>query len=250
LIEGAVLDHVAIAVERWSDAFPRFVGELGGEWCSGEQAMGFAPAQIAFANEMRVELIAPHRADLNDFLRRFIDRHGAGAHHLTFKVPDFGVALAEARAAGLEPINVDDSDPHWKEAFLHPAQASGIVVQLAQAAPVEGDSWRTPAPEGFPMPSGPRATLTHITHGVADLDRARRLFRDLLAGRETGSGAGWTELAWPGPGRLRLVQVDDLDGRAGRLQHLAFSVQGPSRELPPDAATGTRLVLTHVSDRP
>ena len=34
---------------------------------------------------------------------------------------------------GFSPIGIDFSDPEWMEAFIHPKQATGVVVQLAEA---------------------------------------------------------------------------------------------------------------------
>src|SRR5262249_18565316 len=95
-IEGVDLDHVAVAVERWADAWPRFVGVVGGRWMSGGRGPGFAPCQIGYANQMRVEILEPNEVERNDFLRRFLDRSGPGPHHLTFKVKDLEAALSTA----------------------------------------------------------------------------------------------------------------------------------------------------------
>jgi Glyoxalase/Bleomycin resistance protein/Dioxygenase superfamily len=260
------LDHVAVAVERWSDAWPRLVGLLGGRWMSGGRGPGFAPAQIGFANAMRVEVLEPHQVERNDFLRRFLDRSGAGPHHLTFKLEDLAGALDLAEAAGYRPINVDVSDPTWKEAFLHPKESCGVLVQLAQ--PIDG-YWETPPPEGFPTSGSPMATLVRVTHAVADLDEGVRLFSGLLGGDEIARGADesarWIDLAWPGPGRVRLAAPASagspvaawIGDRPGRVHHVAFAgVSGAaagtegaveladgSYELPPDEATGTRILL-------
>ena len=82
---------------------------------------------------MPVELLEPWAVDRNDFLARFVARHGAGPHHLTFKVADLAAALEHVRGAGFHPVNIDVSDPEWKEAFLMPAEAHGTVVQLAES---------------------------------------------------------------------------------------------------------------------
>src|SRR5581483_7645632 len=152
------LDHVAVAVEHWRDAWPRYAGDLAGQWVSGGESVGFAASQLRFANGMKVEILQPHRVDANDFLRRFLDRNGPAPHHLTYKAHDIVAALGMAEEAGYRPVNVDVSDPFWKEAFLHPKDAPGVVVQLAQAA---GD-WSSPPFEALPRPRVDRpATLLH-----------------------------------------------------------------------------------------
>lgn len=246
----AVIDHVAHAVERWELAWPRYVTELGGTWASGGLAPGFAPSQLQFANGARLEVLAPNDVHVNPFLRRFLDRNGPGPHHLTFKVPDLDAALDAVERHGLQAINVDRSDPDWQEAFIHPRQACGIVVQLAQPA----GNWESPAPEGFPPPAEPPASLVRATHVVADLDAATTLFGGLLggtvrpaagtAGESTAAaGTAAVDVTWDAPLGLRLVGPADarrvppevgewLRGAPGRLHHLVFSQAG--------AVTGAR----------
>src|SRR5205823_2170599 len=111
---GIVFDHVAIAAERWRDLWPRFARDLGGRWVSGGPGIGFSPMQLRYTNGMKVELLEPTAVERNDFLRRFLDRHGSGPHHLTFKVPDIDAAMATMEGAGFPLVSVDLSDPVWK----------------------------------------------------------------------------------------------------------------------------------------
>jgi hypothetical protein len=265
VIEAVDLDHVAIAVEQRAHAWPRFLLDLGGTWYSHGPGRGFSFCQLAYANGMRVEILKPDAGD--DFLRRFLERNGPGPHHLTFKVGDIEAAVAAAEAAGYPPVSVNLEDPEWKEAFLHPKSAHGVVVQLAQEAPSPSGDWRTPPPEGLPVPTAAPAALLHVAHAVASLADGLHLFEQLLGGRRAHEGgddsARWVDLRWPGPGRLRLVEPGNpraaaatwLDGRRGRVHHLAFASADPAAvagararpdgtfEVPPDASTGTRLVL-------
>ena len=254
MIAGADLDHVAIAAERWSDLWPRYIGELGGEWRGGGPDPGFAWGQIRYANGMTLELLEPHQPELNDFLRRFLDRSGPGPHHLTFKVADIVSALRTAEEAGYRPVNVNLDYEGWKEAFLHPKDAPGVVIQFAESA----EEWDRPVPES-PVPRGDAAaSLDRITHVVPALDRGLSLFERLLGGTAADAGEDETgrgvELGWKGPGRVRVMAptssssayADWLGDRPGRIHHLAFSVPGLGRalEVPPDDNLGVRLLLT------
>lgn len=263
-IPNVDLDHVAVAVERQAQAWPRYGGDLPSAWVGGGGTPGFWSAQVQYANGMKVEVLEPYLEEQNDFLRRFLDRNGPGPHHLTFKVKDIVGAIALAEAAGYRPVGVNLSSDFWKEAFLHPKDAPGVVVQLAQQA--EGGDWgRDPTPDWFPdrRVDGP-ATLVHVAHAVADLAEGTRLFVDLLGGQPVGEldvdGVRAIDLAWPGPGRVRLLAgapLDGwLDGRAGRVHHLAFAVEDPTgvpgatrpdggavAEVAPDANFGVRLRL-------
>ncbi len=245
-VEGVVLDHVAHSVPRWQDAWARYAVDLGARWKSGGPGLGFSPAQLRFGNDARLELLMPARVDESDFLARFLARHGPGAHHLTFKVPDLDTALAAATAAGYTPLDVDRSDPGWLEAFLSPREATGVVVQLAQAA---GD-WVNDPPGDFPTGARaardgallPPARLELVVHAVAHLSEGLALFAGLLGGTEVASGdadgIAWAELRWPGPLGLRLVAPADgapapavrswLGSRAGRVHHLHLRVAEPA----------------------
>ncbi|HEX2039447.1 MAG TPA: VOC family protein [Acidimicrobiales bacterium] len=251
MIRGIDLDHVAVATADMTTAWPRYAHELGGRWVSGGKATGFSTAQVRYANGMKVEILEPWAVDENDFLRRFLDRNGPGPHHLTFKVDDIVAALGACEQAGYRPVAVDLTSEGWKEAFLHPKDALGIVVQLAESA---GD-WANAAPSGFPAPRRGTATLLRVVHAVADLDDALALFAGLLGGTEhdaTDEADGrWVEVAWPGPGRVRLVQPAPgseaaawMGDRAGRVHHLAFGcpwlVDGVV--VAPEDNLGTRLV--------
>jgi hypothetical protein len=248
-ITGAVLDHVAHAVPRWEDAWPRYVTELGAVWHSGGPAPGFAPAQLRFANRARLEVLMPNEVESNDFLDRFLRSNGPGAHHLTFKVPDIAQALDDCRAHGIEPVGVYLDDPYWMEAFLHPKQATGVVVQLAQS-PAD---YTTPPPEGFPdhrrdtldgstgRPTA--ASLVRVTHAVPRLEDGVALFAGLLGGlvedRGEQPGYHWLDLRWDGPLALRLVAptahpagrdlTEWIGDRPGRVHHVTFVAGSPDR---------------------
>ena len=254
MIEGIDLDHVAIAMDDVAIGWPRYRAELSGVWLGGGETPGFYCGQLEYANGMKLELLHPCRVDENDFLARFLARSGPGPHHLTFKVPDLLAALDDVRASGLEPVAVNLSDPSWKEAFLHPKAAPGIVVQLAESH----DGFAPePEPPNFPATSADvPAALERVVHLVADLDSARALFVELLSGTITNedktSDGHVLDLAWPGPGRLRLIEPESdalrswLGPRPGRVHHLRFAFDtdlGQVRVVAPEDNLGTRLVV-------
>ena len=245
-IDGTVLDHVAHAVHHWQDVWHRYATDLGAEWNSGGPGPGFAPGQLRFANQSRVEVLMPYDTGVNDFLERFLAASGPGPHHLTFKVPDLEGALDQVRSSGFDPIGVDLRNPEWMEAFVHPKQAGGIVVQLAEApAP-----WLSDPPDDYPTARRlrgdgsapvPPASLVRVVHAVADHDASIDLFAGLLGASAVAEGAApdhrWTDLAWPGPLSLRLISASGspagpmaawLGDRPGRLHHLEFEASEPA----------------------
>jgi hypothetical protein len=255
----AKLDHLAVAAETWEELWPRYRGDLGGTWVAGGPEFGFKSAQVRYANGMKIEVLAPENWERNDFLRRFLDRRGPGPHHMTFKVPDIHAALAATEDAGYRPTGINLNDDHWKEAFLHPKDAPGVVIQLAQSA----GEWESSAPENLPLARVEPATLAYVGHAVARFDDGVRLFGHLLNGDETGGGhdelldAEWIEYAWSTGGVVRIFEMPTwLGEEAGRLHHAAFTTVDPEAiadakptgdgryEIAPEANLGTRLLVS------
>ncbi|MDQ1533438.1 MAG: hypothetical protein QOF28_1199 [Actinomycetota bacterium] len=227
------LDHVALAAADTAPALRFLTGVLGGTVLSGGQAFGFRPMQVLVGDResgMKVELLEPWDAERNDFLERFVARTGAGPHHLTFKVDDLDVALDTARAAGFTPVGIERSDPRWQEAFIHPREAHGTVVQIAQAGEVlDRAAWldyvEANGPSGEPIwwtdpepHTGPIAYLRRVVLGAPDPSALLPLYAGLLDGREIARDADSVELAWPEAGRVRIERREGQPPGVDRLE--------------------------------
>jgi methylmalonyl-CoA/ethylmalonyl-CoA epimerase len=214
----AVLDHLAIGTPTVTDGWDLFGGVLGGTWAYGADSPGYWWGQLAFAAGPKIELLTPTGGPDAAFLDRFLAARGAGPHHLNFLVTDIEDTLARIRASGLEPIGINLANPHWREAFVHPRSAHGIVIQVAEQG---GSPPASSPPHELPEP-GPPARFDLIEHHVGDLDGATRLFRDVLDGRLDAAGADTAELTWPDGKRIRLVREDGLP-LGGALHHVGFA---------------------------
>ncbi len=270
-LTGPTLDHLALASYRAWDNVIRYCHHLGARWLGGPpdgEPTPFHFCQVRMEGGTKLEFLQPLPGEGSDFLRRFLHRNGPGPHHLTFKVPDIRAAMAEAAAAGYAVVNEQLDSPTWKEAFLHPKQSHGIVIQLAQPAP--DAVWDDPLPLPPALQPTP-PTLSGIKHLVADLDAATKLFSGPLAMTVTDQGTDiegdFTDLA-QGPWNLRLIKPAPdayrqwLGDRTGRLLQLQMKVDqaalvpdlralgsgdDPAWELPPDVNQGTRVLLTNRS---
>ena len=127
------LDHVAVAVRSIQAALPLFRDALGGEYLmGGDQDGTWRWVQFRYPNGGKVELLEPLADD--GFLARFLDNHGEGLHHITFKTDDIGAAIAQVERCGYELVDVNLEDEQWKEAFLRPSKAHGTLIQIAQSS--------------------------------------------------------------------------------------------------------------------
>jgi methylmalonyl-CoA/ethylmalonyl-CoA epimerase len=212
-----ILDHLAIGTPALSAGWELFADVLGGAWAYGGDSPGYWWGQLKFASGPKIELLTPTGGPDAAFLDRFLAARGAGPHHFNFLVSDIETALARIKAAGIDPVGVNLANPGWKEAFLHPRAAHGIVIQVAQQ---DGSPTSAP-PQELPEP-GPPTRLDLIEHHVSDLDGAVRLFCDVLDGRLEAADAGTAELTWPGGKRIKLVREDGLP-LGGALHHVRFT---------------------------
>jgi catechol 2,3-dioxygenase-like lactoylglutathione lyase family enzyme len=194
-VRDVIFDHISIAMHRLADAPAVLVAVLGGAADSGAPSRQFRWRCWRYAGGGRLEVIEPRGAD--GFLQRFLARRGPGIHHVTFKVPSLRAACDRAEALGYDIVEYDDSQPEWKEAFLHPSQALGIVVQLAEASGSDEAlwPWKEPPP---PEPPPPPVTVIGLRTQAVSPDRARRQWSELLGGVEAASPDG--EPVGPGGG--------------------------------------------------
>jgi methylmalonyl-CoA/ethylmalonyl-CoA epimerase len=176
------LDHVAFGVGDVEEVTPLLVDELGGRASEGGPGAGFLFWQWRYAGGGRIEVIRPHGPP-GGFLHRFLAQRGPGIHHVTFKVSDLASAAERARALDYTVVGYDDSNPGWKEFFLHPKQAQGIVVQLAESIPALDNAldpdWRFPAAGANPPPP---VALVALQLSARSGAAARRQWGALLGG--------------------------------------------------------------------
>jgi len=229
------LDHVALAAADTSDALRFLTGRLGGTVMFGGQGVGFRPMQVWIGDDqgdgMSVELLEPWDTERNDFLARFVARHEAGPHHLTFKVPSLEAAIERVRGAGFHPVNIDVSDPEWMEAFLLPREAHGTVVQLAQARhefTTRAELLRHVAANGpnmhprwwvDPLPAETHdARLRRVVLRTPALAAALGFFAGTLQGDIERETAARVDLVWPGGARIALESRPDATPGVDRLE--------------------------------
>jgi methylmalonyl-CoA/ethylmalonyl-CoA epimerase len=248
------LDHVALA-SRDSQAVMRvLVQELGATVMQGAIQTGFRPVQLRLGDAergMTLELLEPYRVEEYDFLERFLVARGPGPHHLTFKVDDLAAEIDRLRAVGLQPTGIFLDSDRWKECFVHPSEAHGTVVQLAQggllayatyadhlAAARAGNPYGEPVWWDDPGVRHPVTTyLERVVITTPHLDGAVGLYTGVFDGVVAATADGWADVVWPG-GCVRFVA--DADRPAGVVR-LECSADGPPRTV---TLAGTDLVVT------
>jgi len=230
------LDHIAIAAHRIADAPAVLVGILGGAPTGdGGPSGAYTWAQWAFAGGGRLEVLEPRGDD--GFLRRFLADRGPGIHHVTFRVPDLDAACARAVAREFRVVGRDESDPSWAEAFLHPKEALGIVVQLVESrATTTTGRPAFLAPPGPPDPPPP-VTLVGLRMRARSAVRADTLWGGVLGARRDDIG-GALVYTW-GCSPMRIAVDVDPSAAEGptSVEYAGARTVSPARPL----GLGTRF---------
>jgi methylmalonyl-CoA/ethylmalonyl-CoA epimerase len=145
----ATLDHIGIAVTNLADALSFYRDALGLEVeprknTDQHGTVEEVPSQRVRAHfiplgESALELL--EATDDTSPIAKYTAKRGPGLHHITLRVDDIEIALAELRARGVRLI---DEQPRAgahgsRVAFIHPSAAGGVLVELKQSAPIARD---------------------------------------------------------------------------------------------------------------
>ena len=129
------IDHTGIAVSDIEAALGFYRDILGLPLVHRETlpAQG-VDAALLDIGDGHVELIAALGPDTP--VARFLAQRGPGLHHVAYRVDDIEAALASLSAAGVRLI---DETPRpgirgSRVAFLHPADASGVLTEIVEPA--------------------------------------------------------------------------------------------------------------------
>jgi methylmalonyl-CoA/ethylmalonyl-CoA epimerase len=222
--------HVALGLPQLTDAPPVLVGLLGGVPEMASRGRGFSFACWRFDGGGRIEVLEPAGAE--SFLHRFLAQRGPGIHHVTFKVASLEAACERARARGYEVVGRNESRPSWKEAFLHPRQALGIVVQFAESAAPGGPPSPLAPPAGPPDPP-PSVRVVGLRMRARSAERARVQWSEILQGEESGDD-GVLVYRWPRSPLRIAVEVE----AAGEEGPIGIELAGPPPPALPPRALG------------
>ncbi len=155
------LDHVAIAVRDFEKAhafFTKVFGAVPGTF-SEVPGMNYIWKNYALGDLSRMELLGPTAPD--SFLDGFLKTREGGVHHMTFQTPDIQEARAALEANGIPYFGYNEYvGGVWKELFIHPRDAFGVLIQIAEFT---ADDWLAPEVK---LPGGKRFHVEKGAHGA------------------------------------------------------------------------------------
>lgn len=127
------IEHIGIATPRLDDALRFWRDALGLEVKHTEvvEEQGVRVAMLP-AGEPRIELLEP--TGPASPVAKFLEKRGAGIHHVAVRVEDIRAALARLKGQGARLI---DESPRTGAggclvAFVHPSSAGGVLLELVE----------------------------------------------------------------------------------------------------------------------
>ncbi|MEP7075945.1 MAG: methylmalonyl-CoA epimerase [Acidobacteriota bacterium] len=128
------INHLGIATNGIEDALKFWSEALGLENVHTE-VVEDQKVRVAMLplGESRVELLEPTSDDSP--ISKFLEKRGPGIHHIAVEVEDIEASLAKLKARGMRLI--DETPRIGAEnclvAFVHPASAGGVLLELVQS---------------------------------------------------------------------------------------------------------------------
>lgn len=125
----AEFDHVAIAARSFDELLP-LLERVAGVPATEPRRVESQGVEVCFVGD--VELIRPLTADSG--VARFIERRGAGLHHIAYRVADVEAAMEGLAAQGYRFTSAGPTAGAGghRIAFMHPRTAGGVLVELVE----------------------------------------------------------------------------------------------------------------------
>lgn len=127
------IDHIGIAVSNLQESLTFWETTLGIE-LHGVEEVADQKVRTAFlpVDDTEIELLEPTSPESS--VAKFIEKRGAGLHHIAIRVDDIETALAELKARGVQLI---DEVPRkgaggTRIAFVHPRATHGVLLELCE----------------------------------------------------------------------------------------------------------------------
>ncbi len=186
------IDHISIAVKDYEKALSFFRDILGAVSGTSAEDHGrkYRWEIFSFGDLSRLELLCP--TGKGSFLDNFFKkRKRGGLHHITLQTPDINKAKKTLKDNNIPYFGYNEYGDFWKEIFIHPEDAFGVLIQIAEFTPDDwldksvifpkGQKWLVEKKEkgcnlSFAHPGGGKVDLkltkTDIKKLISDLERS------------------------------------------------------------------------------
>lgn len=184
------IDHVSIAVkdqEKAEHFFRDILGAIAGIGAS-DPVSKFFWQLFSLGDLSRLEIISP--TGKGSFLDGFLENRKGGIHHITLQTPNLRKTMAHLEAQGIPFLGYNEYPVGvWKEIFIHPRNAFGVLIQIAE---FEATDWLSEKVKFPPetrrqvekTEAGATLTFAHPGGGKVSLKLDRRELKKLMESLE------------------------------------------------------------------
>ena len=127
------INHIGIAVKSLEESLSFYRDSLKMAF-AGIEEVAEQKVRVAMlcVGESKIELLEPLCEDSP--VARFMEKNGAGIHHIAYEVEDIEVAIARLLSDGARMI---DEQPRngahgTRIAFIHPKSSNGVLTEICQ----------------------------------------------------------------------------------------------------------------------
>ncbi len=179
------IDHVSIAAPDHREAahfFQDVLGAIAGA-AGADPGSRYFWQIFSLGDLSRLEIISPTGKD--SFLDGFLASRQAGVHHITLQTPDIREAMDHLKAHGVPFFGYYEyPDGTWKEFFIHPRHAFGVLIQIAefQSDDLLSDEVTLPAGTRWRIEktgTGATVTIAHPGGGTVRVEMDREELKQL-----------------------------------------------------------------------
>ena len=130
------IDHIGVAVFDLDQSILAYQRDFGMKLDFREELpdRGVALAFLSLRGSTTIELLAA----LNEktVVKKFLDTHGPGVHHIAYKVDDIAAEILRLSALGHTPIDLQPRPGARGSliAFFGPKSLGGVLTELVQPA--------------------------------------------------------------------------------------------------------------------
>ena len=147
------IDHVSLAVKDYKGAVEFFTKILGAvsQYTGTDNHLKYFWETFSMGDLSRFEIIKPTAE--GSFLENFLTNKDGGIHHLVLQTPDIQMTREILEKNNIPYFGYRSSNL-WKELFIHPKDAYGVLLQVAEFVPTD---WLGPS---MKMPEGEKWAVT------------------------------------------------------------------------------------------
>jgi len=191
------IDHISLAVRDQKKAEHFFRDILGAVTCVGAMGtpqMNYFWQLFSLGDMSRLEIISPTGEE--SYLDGFLKTKEGGVHHITLQTPDLNQAMKHLEEHGIPFFGHNEyAGAVWKEIFIHPRHAFGVLIQIAEFDPTDWRSEKVKLPgetkwQVEKTKTGANLIFSHPGGGKVTLELDRGELKQLMAELEKTIAAG------------------------------------------------------------